>query len=111
MEKNEQIRKYEMVVILDDKLSQEDKDGICKNVANVIQKEDGKVINSQVWLEKQKFSLPIKKCSEGTYYIINFDAQGAAIEKIKSNLKLNERILRFIITSIEFVKTAEAAQV
>ena|SRR3989338_8802685 len=97
METIELVRKSELAIILDAKLSQDTRDAIFKDVTNDIQKMGGKIINSQVWLERQKLSFPIKRCTEGAYYIINFEGEGALNEKLRNNLKLNEKIVRYVI--------------
>ena len=100
MSKVETIRKYELVVIVDAKLSNEEKEGIRKEITDVVNKAGAKVINSQVWLEKNRFTFRIKKRTEGTYYLINFEADGASADKIRPVLRLNERVLRFEITKV-----------
>ncbi len=109
MEQNETIRKYEMVVIIDAQLNSDDKETVRKEVADAITKAGAKIINSQVWLEKQKFTFEIKKCTEGTYYLINFDGTGDVVKKIESKLTLNERVLRFAIMHNEANAVAEVA--
>ena len=109
MEKNELTRKYELVAIVDAKSTNEAKESIRKEVTDLINKRGGKVINSQVWLEKHKLTFQIKKCSEGTYYVINFEGKSDIINKIRPNLKLNEKILRFDFIRIEPKVTAETA--
>ncbi|HLF18252.1 MAG TPA: 30S ribosomal protein S6 [Candidatus Omnitrophota bacterium] len=101
MENKELMRKYELMAIIDAKLAQEEKDRIFKEVADIISQNGGKVINSQVWLEKHRLTFPIKKCKEGTYYLVNFESDGSINEKVRSLLKLNERILRFAWQKIE----------
>lgn len=101
MEKNEQMRKYELVVIVDAKLTGETKETVRKEVTDLVNKHGGKVINSQVWLEKHKFTFEIKKCNEGTYYIINFEGGSKVVGEMKSPLKLNEKILRFAFIKVE----------
>ena len=108
MWKKELTQKYELIVIVDAKLTNDVKENVRKEVADTINKHEGKVINSQVWLEKHKFTFLIKKCSEGTYYVINFEGTGEVIEKIRPSLKLNEKILRFEFIKIESKATAEA---
>ncbi|OGX28640.1 MAG: 30S ribosomal protein S6 [Omnitrophica WOR_2 bacterium RIFCSPHIGHO2_01_FULL_52_10] len=98
--KTETLRKYELMIVVDAKLANEERETVRREATEIVTKADGKVLNSQVWLEKQKFSFSIKKCAEGTYYLINFEGEGAAIAPIRSNLKLNERILRFVVTKI-----------
>jgi len=99
--KTETLRKYELMIIVDAKLANEGREAVRREATEIVTKSGGKVINSQAWLEKQKFSFSIKKCAEGTYYLINFEGEGAAIGPIRSNLKLNERILRFAVTKVD----------
>ena len=110
MEKNELTRKYELVVIVDAKLTSEAKESVRKEVTDAVNKRGGKVINSRVWLEKHKLTFQIKKCSEGTYYVINFEGKSDIIEKIRPGLKLNEKILRFDFIKIEPKATSEAVR-
>lgn len=110
MEKTVIERKYELVVILDAKLTSEQKDEIIKSVLELVKKEEGKIINSQVWIEKQKLTFEIKKCKEGTYYMINIVAKPAAITKVRSVLRLDEKILRFEFIKIESKKKTEAVK-
>lgn len=94
MENTNVIAKYELVIILDAFLAEDAKAEIVKSAGDSITKLGGKMINSQVWLPKQKLTFAIKKCSEGTYYLINFEGDTAIVEKINTQLKLNEKILR-----------------
>ena len=91
------MNKYEMVIILDAQLPTEAKEATCKQVTDSIGKCEGKVINSQLWLDKQKLSFNIKKCVSGAYYLLNFECLSSAVEKIKQLLKINDSVLRFVI--------------
>ena len=102
------IGKYELVVILDVQLPQEEKDALIKSVTDVITKEGGKTINSKVWLDKQRFTFPIKKKKEGTYYLINFEAETTSILRMNATLRLNERLLRFAIMAAQAQEVAQA---
>ena len=95
------MNKYELVVIINAQMPQDQKETIFKQTTDTITKGGGKVVNNQVWFDRQKLTYSIKKCLEGTYYLIKFEALGAAIEKIKLNLRLNEEILRFGIYKTE----------
>lgn len=97
---NELKRKYEAMIIVDAKLPTPEKESIFKESTDAVSKGGGQVINNQVWLEKHRMSFPIKKCQEGTYYLINFEGVGEVNTKIRQTLKLNEKILRFAITHV-----------
>lgn len=90
--------KYEIMVIVKSQMTQEEKETVCKQVSDAIVKNGGKVVSSQMWLDKHRFAFNIKKASEGTYYLIKFEAPGASVEKIRQASRLNEDILRFAIT-------------
>ena len=98
--------KHELVVIVDAALSQGEKDAVMKEVGQTIEKNDGKVINSQVWMEKQRMSFLMKKRSEGTYYLINFEGGSANIAEMRRTLKMNDNILRFLIVSAKKRRSA-----
>lgn len=93
--------KYELVVVVDAAISQEEKETTLKEAGEAIGKCDGQVINSQVWLEKQKMAFHMKKCSEGTFYTINFESPRSAFSKLSEILRLNEKILRSLIIRAE----------
>ncbi len=95
--------KYELVVILNAQMPEDQRQSVIKQCSDYIVKFGGKVINSQVWLDKYKMGFAIKKCSEGTYYLINFETTGASLTNIKEALRLNENILRYAIFSVELV--------
>ncbi len=97
MEKKEEIKKYELMLIVDARLTDADKEATLKAATDLIVSEGGKVLNSQVWAEKQKFSFEIKKCQMGTYYLINLEVGGSVVKPIESKLKLDERVLRFSV--------------
>ncbi|OGX06529.1 MAG: 30S ribosomal protein S6 [Omnitrophica WOR_2 bacterium GWA2_47_8] len=93
--------KYELVTILNASLSQEEKDAVLKEASDLISKTGGKVINSQVWLDRQKMHFPMKKCTHGTYYLINLETNSQSVSKVSQELSINDRILRFLFIRLE----------
>ena len=99
------MNKYELVYIVDAHLAPEAKEEINKQVVDTIAKAEGKVINSNVWFERQKISFPIKKVQDGTYYMVNWEGRGNASTKVRQSLRLNERVLRSLIIAVKSQKT------
>jgi len=110
MIKNRLMSKYELVLIIDARLTNETKESIRKDVADLVVKNGGKVINSQVWLEKHRLTFQIKKCGEGTYYLVNIEGANDTVANVKSVLRLNEKVLRFIFIKVEPKIPAAAAR-
>lgn len=94
------MHKYEIVLIVDAVLSQHDKDETIKSVSEAVEKIGGKVINSQIWIEKQKMSFLMKKRPEGTYYIVNFEGGDDKLPELRRTLKLNDKVLRSLIIKV-----------
>ena len=95
------MNRYELVYIVDAHLPAQEKDEVTRQMQEGIQKLEGKIINSSVWLEKHRFSFPMKRVWEGSYYLVNFDAPAAAVGKLRQNLRLNERLLRHLIIRLD----------
>ena len=92
------MNKYELVVIIDAQKAQPEKEEIYKQLTDSVVKGGGKVTANQVWLDRQKFVFNIKKKTEGTYYLVNFESAASFLPKIKEFLRLNENILRYLLT-------------
>lgn len=95
------MNKYEIMVLVKAQSSQEERETVFKQATDSITKSGGKIINGQVWLEKQKLTFGIKKCLEATFYLIKFESLTGAIDKIKQSLRINEGVLRFLLTKAE----------
>ncbi|MBF0123678.1 MAG: 30S ribosomal protein S6 [Candidatus Omnitrophica bacterium] len=96
--------KYEMVFILDARLSDGEKTEISKQVTDLVAKVGGKVLNCAVWFERQKMAFALKKAWEGAYYLMNAELPGAEIARFRKELLINERVLRFLIVKQEELK-------
>ncbi len=93
--------KYELVVIVDAALPQDQKEAVMKSVADEIAKCGGKVVNRQVWIDRQRMSFQMKKSSEGTYYLVNFEGGGARLAELRQAMRINEKILRSLIIKVK----------
>ena len=98
--------KYELVFIVDARLSEAEKSDIAKQVGDLVVKCGGKVINLSMWIDKQRFTFPMKKIWEGTYYLANIEMVGPEVARLRRDLHLNERLLRFLIVNAEVVNKA-----
>ncbi|MFA5088874.1 MAG: 30S ribosomal protein S6 [Candidatus Omnitrophota bacterium] len=93
--------KYELMIIVNAALTQEEREKIFTEATDTVVKSGGKLINSQVWLEKNKLAFIMKKATHGTYYLITFESPSSSISKIRQVLKMNEGILRFLIVNVK----------
>lgn len=89
---------YEAMFIIKPDLSDTDKKLLFNQISDAIVKNNGNVSQANVWSEKRKLYFSIKKYREGVYYLVNFTIGTDAIARLEQIYKLNENILRVLIT-------------
>ncbi|MFH0935583.1 MAG: 30S ribosomal protein S6 [Candidatus Omnitrophota bacterium] len=94
------MNKYEAMFVIKPDLSEEERKNLFKQIADAVTKNNGSVSSGAVWSEKKKLIFPIKKQQEGAYYLLNFELPPQAIGQINHAYKLNENILRVLITRL-----------
>ncbi len=92
------MNKYEAMAVVKPDLSDEDKKVLFKQIDDTIIKYKGEISASGVWAEKRKLYFPIGKFGEAIYYLAAFSAPASAIKEIRHAYKLNENILRVLLT-------------
>jgi small subunit ribosomal protein S6 len=88
---------YESIFIIKPDLKEEDVKNIFKSIGDSVTKNGGSVKKEESWGKKQ-LAYPVKKYKEGIYYKLDFAAPPAAIPKMEAGYKLNQDILRTMIT-------------
>ena len=92
------MNKYEAMFIIKPTLSEEERKVLFNQIGEVITKNGGSVAKAAVWSERKKLYFAIKKFQEGVYYLVNFNLPAAAVVKIEQAYKINEDILRVLIS-------------
>lgn len=95
------MKNYEAMFILKPDLSEEEQKALFTQLADAITKNKGKVASAAIWSERKKLFFPIKKSREGIYYLITFSIDPLAIKDVSHIYRLNENILRLMITTQE----------
>ncbi len=88
---------YEGLFIIKPDLKDEDVKNIFKIIADSVVKFSGSVKKEETWGKKQ-LAYPVKKFKEGYYYKLDFTAPTNVISKLEEAFKLNDDILRTMIT-------------
>jgi len=95
------MKKYEAMFIIRPDLSEDERKALFSQINDALVKNNGKVTQANIWSEKKKLAVPIRKYREGVYYLVSFTSPPEAIAKINYAYKLNEDILRVLIIKIE----------
>jgi len=92
------MNKYEAMFIVKPTLSEDERKELFAQLSDQVVKNNGSVTKAGLWSERRKLCFPINKFTEGVYYLLNFTAEGSAIAKLRHAYKLNENVLRVLIT-------------
>ena len=100
--------RYETVFILTPVLSEEQAKEAVKVYEDYIAKNGGKIKHNEFWGLK-KLAYQIQKKSTGFYNLVEFENDGTLINKLETEFKRDERIMRFLTVKMEaeHIKFAE----
>lgn len=90
--------KYEAMIIIKPTLTEEERKSLFGQINDSIIKYNGKILQASVWAERKKLTFRIKKFDEGVYYLVNFDLDPKYVKEIRQAWRINENILRALIT-------------
>jgi small subunit ribosomal protein S6 len=95
------MNKYEAVFIVKPDLSEDERKNLFQQISDAVTKSQGSVSQASVWAERRKLYFPLKRHQEGLYYLVNFSVLPAAVKEIRHAYKLNENILRVLISKLD----------
>lgn len=90
------MHKYELAVVLNAKLEEDDKTASLEKVKALIERFGGQITNVDDW-GKKKLAYEIQKMNEGFYYFIQFDAEATAPAEIESRVRIMDNVIRYLI--------------
>ena len=90
------MNKYELAVVLNAKLEDEERAAALEKVQGYIARYGGTVTNVDDW-GKKRLAYEIQKMKEAFYYFIRFDAESTAPIEIESRIRIMDNVIRYLI--------------
>ena len=72
---------YEILLMLDPELPEKRQEEIVKRARDLVKKAGGKWVGHDVW-GRRRLAYEIKHKPEGTYHLLNFDAEPETLEEL-----------------------------
>ncbi len=91
---------YETVFITTPVLSENQMKEAVDKVKALITSNGGEIVHEENWGLK-KLTYPIQKKSTGFYYLIEFNSEGSFIEKLETEFRRDERVIRFLTFKLD----------
>ena len=86
---------YETVFIVTPVLSEAQVQEVADKFQGVITENGGQIVNRENWGLK-KLAYPIQKKTTGFFFLIEFAAEGEIINKLETQYRRDERVIRFL---------------
>jgi small subunit ribosomal protein S6 len=91
---------YELVFIVSPDVTDEALEPMVTNITQYITNKQGTVVEVARWGRK-KLAYPIKHLLEGNYVLVKFKLNPSANKELETNLKISEKILRYLLIKID----------
>ena len=89
------MNKYELAVVLNVKLEDEERAAAIEKITNYITRFGGTVTNIDEW-GKKRLAYEIQKMKEGFYYFIQFEGDSTTPNELESRVRIMEPVIRYL---------------
>ena len=92
--------KYELALVVNAKLEDEERLATVEKAKEYITRFGGVITNVDDW-GKKRLAYEIQKMKEGFYYFIQFDAETPAPAEIEKHVRIMENVIRYLCVKQE----------
>ena len=96
----EQLRDYEMVLVISPELAEEELEATIDNVSRLITENGGAISDIERW-GKRKLAYPIRHFIEGSYVLASFKSKPEFGKELETELRISEVILRHLLIKLD----------
>ncbi len=96
---DEQLRDYELVLIISPEAVEEKFDATIDGVSQFITEKGGTIANVERW-GKRRLAYPIEHFVEGSYVLTHFSLKPALSKDLEANLQISEEVLRHLLVKL-----------
>ncbi len=89
------MNKYELAVVVNAKLEEEERAAVLENVKGLITRFNGVIADVDEW-GKKTLAYEIQKMREGYYYFIHFEADASVPAEIESRIRIMDNVIRYL---------------
>jgi len=97
---------YELMVILNPELSEEETESTLQRLQDIVREGKGEVSNLDKW-GKRRLAYEVKKFREGYYAVMNFKAAPAVAAEVERIIKITDNIIRYLLIRDEKAEREE----
>jgi small subunit ribosomal protein S6 len=97
------LREFELMFIVDGTMPEEEATAAASTVQSFISSK-GTILKADPW-GRRRMAYPINKKQDGYYWVIAFECEPGEVDALKQQLRVNENVIRWMVTRPEHKKT------
>ena len=97
------MREFELMFIVDGTMPEEEATAVATTVQSFISSK-GTILKADPW-GRRRMAYPINKKQDGYYWVIAFECEPGEVDALKQQLRVNENVIRWMVTRPEHKKT------
>ena len=94
------MNKYELMLILNSSISEEDRNHSLEELRNLLTKNEVKIEKEDIWWDR-KLAYKINKYDRGFYVLFSLEMNGKLIKELSKSINLNKAIIRYMFAKLE----------
>ena len=95
------MNKYELAVVVNVKLEDEERAAVIEKVKEYIVRFGGTVTDDEEW-GKKRLAYEIQKMKDAYYYFIKFESENTDCpNEVEDNIRIMENVIRFLVVKQE----------
>jgi small subunit ribosomal protein S6 len=99
------MNRYETIFVINPDLGEDEVQNVVTKFTGIISSQNGVLLKLEEW-GRRRLAYKIEKFSQGYYVLADFASQPTGVAELERNLKIDDRIIRFLS-----VKTGENVNV
>ncbi len=94
------MRQFETLLLFSPELSAENREGLIKSLAGIIEREGGTLDEIDQW-GMRDLAYPVRKQMRGFYVRLVYSGPGALVAELERNVRITEGIFKFITVKLD----------
>lgn len=94
--------------IVDGTMAEEDAAAVAAGIQSFISSK-GRILKVDAW-GRRRMAYLINKKQDGYYWVVSFECEPGEVDALKQNLRVNENVIRWMVTRPEGKKTAASVE-
>ena len=101
------MRDYELMIVFDPNLEDAATEAVTGRISGLVSQRGGNVVSTEAW-GRRRLAYPIGRHRDGTYVLMRFQVDPAAVVDVERMLKLSEAVIRHLVVRNEQTEPAPA---